>query len=474
MPSIKINNPTPVVEPTPVTVTEPIYKHALVSTKQIPYNALITHIQGASYVVDYYTQVLASSQQPQDYNPTQSGINQQYNCIEDMEMKLQSYDVSADDQTGEITVTGTAVVYPPLKPNKGDPFIADIGNGVVGQFTVTRVSQKYYFKTTTYEIDFILARIFDEQALIDALNHKVVETYKFVKDFLTYGQNPLLVREEFLALEDAQRTLTESIDDYVKEFLSRELSSFIVPDAPKATYDPFATKAFLTVVNGDDHPLIARVKELNVDELKEYYAFSVWNCLINPSTNRIQNVWRKAKPASIAEFNLYPRLGSLRYSGYQWCIKPIDDLANVDFYNGDAKRSQVGILDSLLGDNLYAGVKPINIACQLCTCNNHYHSHNEPVRSDCNHTIPCTCACHNPAPTTAPDYSYVLSDLFFDTTPGVKDEFEAIILAHLDLQAVDVGRIATLLKARRSWDRRTRYYRGLALIIVLIAALRRM
>lgn len=473
MASIKIANQPFVPEPTPVKATDPTYKHSIVSSKQVPLNALITHIAGSSYVVDYYSQVLGLNQQPQDYNPTQGGVNQQYNLIKDFELKLQSYDVSSDDQTGELSVTGSAVVYPPLKPNKGDPFIADIGNGMVGQFTIIRVSQKYYFKTTTYEVDFILARIFNTKALVDELDAKIVETYNFIKDFLTYGQNPLLVNDEYIALETARKCLTQATDDYVKEFLSRELGTLVVPDYPNSTYDPFALRAFLSVVNNETHPMIRQIKELNVDELKEYYAFSIWNCLINPSTHNIYSVWRRARPANINQFNLYPRMGSLRYSGFKWCVKPIDVLDNVDHYSGEAARSQVGILDPLMGTTGYRGPDYTSAlpACDLC--NNHHHHHLEPARASCSHDgTPCPCPCHVLTP--AIDDHYVLSEMFFDDTPGVKDEFEYVVKAHLDLEPIDTRRIVTLLNARKLWNRHERFYKQLTLIIILIAAIRRM
>ena len=65
--------PVPVVtpQPSPVQVADAAYRHSVVDVKSTPLAALLTHIEGATWVVDYYSQVLSADEELSEYQPGQ-------------------------------------------------------------------------------------------------------------------------------------------------------------------------------------------------------------------------------------------------------------------------------------------------------------------------------------------------------------------------------------------------------------------
>ena len=145
MPSFKYPDPVAPKTPSTVAVADKEYSHSIVDTKQQPLNSLVTRIAGSSRDVDYYSQVLSGAETPQTYSVNLAPHLQQYRLIEDFEIKQQDFDYSFSDETNEVSGSGTALIYPPLIPNIGDVFIADIGDGRVGLFSLTRVEKKSIF-----------------------------------------------------------------------------------------------------------------------------------------------------------------------------------------------------------------------------------------------------------------------------------------------------------------------------------------
>lgn len=481
-----------------VTVTDKEYQHSIVDTKVQPLNALITHVEGASRIVDYYSQVLSGNEEPQKFSPDLAPHLQQYREIFDLEIKQTDFSFDMDGANQEANATGTATIYPPLIPNYGDVFIADIGNGLVGLMNVNALTKKSIFKQACYEIEFNLIRILNNKNEVDVLKQRVVESYYFVKDFILYGQNPLLVESEFRLLQDSQRILNEATEDYFSEFYSRELSCLTAPGYGTPTYDPFAVKAFMECVEVTAHPRFKKINMRNTDELKEFWDSSIWTALINPSQNQYRSVWSRARPVPVTSFNIHPRLNSIRFSGYSQCIRPLDKLENVDtYYKLNEKGDQgfygwfINRVNPITATGQQLGNRTsVNGAC-WCRVQNWYHSHHltmapwDPMNhlsniEQYNHTChdpECPCACHitNELDTTVNvNNSYIFTPDFWDDSKPATDGFEQLVRQHLSMRKTDPAIAIQLLLQRRSWTPQERYYKMLVLIIILIASIRGM
>ena len=64
--------------PSPIQEREKDYKHNIVRTEEIELGAIISHIEGSSWTVDYYSQMQAINGEPMPYDINQSRLNQQY------------------------------------------------------------------------------------------------------------------------------------------------------------------------------------------------------------------------------------------------------------------------------------------------------------------------------------------------------------------------------------------------------------
>jgi len=303
-----------------VQITPAPYQHNVVDSRVCPNTALLTHIEGSSMRGDFFSQVLGGSEELSEFQPSQISPYQQYHQIKNYEIKLQgSLSTSSNDEDTVMTVTGTAIIYPFLKPNRGDVWISDIGDGRAGQFTITSVSPKTIFKETCYEINIELSRYADE-ALITLLESKVVQTSQYVKDFLTYGQNPIISDIAMAARKTLSAFHKSLLTQWVSLFYSTEYKTFLVPGQVGPTYDPYVTKAILRMYDQRDHPIMQKVKELNVDGAPQVFQNSVWDAILNVNEDALLDAFVEGHLISATQFNDHAYMDGVRFSGINYIV----------------------------------------------------------------------------------------------------------------------------------------------------------
>lgn len=490
----------------PVQEREKEYKHNIVRSQETPLESVLAHVKGSSYTVDYYAQILTSNQQPTPYDSEQSTNHQQYHLIYNLELKLQDHSTSTEVETHRLETTATAVVYAGVIPNVGDVIIADKGSGVAGRYGVTKVEKKMYTKDTVYEIDFEFIEYLDNKESIDWLNRYVVRESVFNGELITYGNNAILAKDEYNDYLSAKDKFREVMDDYLKEFFSNEFATLEVPGyGTSPTYDPFAVEALKAITNIGDHPLLTRLRVLNVNEIKEAFDFSIWNVLLDPSIHKIHNIWKEAGPVSSAKFSVNHAYNSFRYSGFRQCISPVEDLENVDYYRGWNRKSKVGNILStnyalaftnerkgtLIGNQVKAEMDELNGETG-CLHANHTHSH-DPIKmlnpidahthmdtinlwlratGHHNHHLVCqSCAAKKECDKEEDDYSYVLPKTFWDDK-YLDDDYLAVIRKHVNEKAITLKEVFSLLALRFQWTPQQRFYRMLVLMIILVSVMR--
>ena len=169
-----------VEQPNTVRSSPPESKGVVVDTRYESKANLLTHVEGSSWNVNYYSQVLNADNAPIGQQVDRNAIYQQYTFIEMFELKVtQPLTSSQDSTTKEMTLIGTANVYPHVIPNRGDMFIADVGDGRTAIFKVTSCERKSIFKDTCYSIDYILTNYTTKELRAD-LDNKVIKKYAFL------------------------------------------------------------------------------------------------------------------------------------------------------------------------------------------------------------------------------------------------------------------------------------------------------
>lgn len=307
MPIVKESNPLVKSPPLPkrgADITPKTYRHAIVDSNKIPIDSLITYISGMSWVVDYYAQVLGQDDEPKDFSKEMLVPYQSYDLIKRYELKVQGdLNASFDDAQNRLTFSGSAITYPKLIPNKGDVIIGDVGDGRAGRFTVTEVSQKTIYNNTCYEINFELAAMMDEYTE-QLLASKVVNTGHFVKDFITYGQNPVLLEDSYLLKSTVDKAIKEALGSWVTEFYSYEIGTLRVPYQHGVfVYDPFVATLITKLFTVNDHPLIGKINLYNCDAgvLRNYTC--IWDAILSGERYTLDATFKEYQLMSTQLFN---------------------------------------------------------------------------------------------------------------------------------------------------------------------------
>ena len=317
----------------------PEYESVAVDTARHDINSMLTHIEGSSWTVDYYSQMLGKDSEAQPLQLDLDPAYQQYTAVFNMELKVTSpLEFDMADDTGSMSATGSATVYPYLIPNLGDTFIAGTGDGRDGVFTVTNVERLTILKETAHRIDYSIVTYLNDQYR-DNLKIKTIKETYFKREFLLVGQNPFLIGSDVQKIDTLQEHKRKLLGRYIKTFLSTDYSVLIEPhDTKKGIYDHFLAKAFDSVFSVEDHKLTRELKVMNCDGEPSMSDYTVWNCLLDMDTSLMPLVVKRMDVIKTRRFGSRPvisgsQLGfrttpvyrGIAYSGIDYMYIPSDN-----------------------------------------------------------------------------------------------------------------------------------------------------
>lgn len=313
----------------------PVIHHANTLTIQqdLRYKSLksiISSIQGYPMTVDYYSSVLGQNDDPRGYSLAASPIHAQYRLIRNMELKVESpVSHSQDGLTKQSTVAGTANVYPVVTPNTGDVFIADIGDGRRGLYQVTSVESLSFFKDAVSRIQYELLDYLNPQIIFD-LNLKTVKILHWRKDFIDYGQNPLVEDEVIQWLRSLEQEYSQLQETFFKVYYSNEYDTILVPGQSAPTYDPYLTQTVLSLFMTSKTPHYTTIRRLNVEEDIVYHAESVFDAIAKRDIKILDRCIHRVGLTESRFFDVNPLHHSVRYSGIKYVVYPSEGAVNVD------------------------------------------------------------------------------------------------------------------------------------------------
>ena len=331
-------------------LVEPQTFHSnVVDTRYTPQKSLITHIEGSNWKVEYYSQVLGKSNEISPQQPTLDAPYQQYLLITDFELKVTTpLQLNQDLENKEFDVNGEAYVYPSIIPNKGDMFIADIGDGREGLFSLTETQRLTHLKDSTYRINYVLVDYVTQERIND-LRRKTIKTVYFVKRLLTHGENPLLVKEElkhYLVLDEYKKEL---IDRYFNSFFNEKLNTFCVPDQKDLTYDPLLAKTLTAFLTHNDHPLVFKIKPYYTNLPQYKKPVTLFDALLNFSQSILRESNEKVKLVPTYVFRTSPQFQSIYFSHFKFVCLPCDkEYQNLPFIPYEKSQSEKMDLRHLL------------------------------------------------------------------------------------------------------------------------------
>lgn len=315
-------------------IERPTYKSNVIDTRYEPKDYITTFIEGTPWVVNYYSQVLGTSDENSGNVGSRTPPHQAYTLLKDFELRvIDTIDgQSQNTATKEFdSVTGTANVHPVLTPNKGDLFIADVGDGRAGVFEVTSTRKLTIWAKAAYQIDYVLRDYVTPSTLFD-LDRKVVKTYHWRGDFMNYGASPLVDDENLDWVQELEASFESIMREWWKFSFSNETRSIVVPGQGEYFYDPYLTKAMVGVYKSFERDFPTECRILNVDHDDLMRCFSLWDLLQRRDPEMLRTMFRTAGRVNSRMWPNYAIFASIHHSMYRWVIYPADETVLVDYH----------------------------------------------------------------------------------------------------------------------------------------------
>lgn len=452
MPIVDPDDLAAVVEkPNTVRIAAPESKTVVTDTRYVPAKSLLTNIEGSSWTVTYFSQVLDSDSGVAGQNLTLNPLYQQYRRINNFELKVTTpLSVSQEADSKSMNFTGSANVYPFVIPNEGDMFYADIGDGRVGLFKVTSCERLSVFKDTAHKIEYLMVDYLEDQHQAD-LDAKTVQTLHYVKDYLLHGQNPLIHDKDHQDLLSLEQWRDDLIKKYFHWFTSREFKTLLVPGQQNPTYDPFAVKAITSYFDTRQAPQLRHLRVLNVDGDQAMKSPCIWDALTNCDERILRHGHRRTGLVFARSFERNPMMEGIYWSGIHYVVYPKDPELTVDYeFTAQPKfvlsqeiqplDTRINTLQDIFAENTlflglpFAGAPVIN---QISM-----------------------------------DDHYVFSKAFYEESAEGQSKLELCVRDYLKRKALNTDMLLAMCKVCHAWGGLERFYFIPILLILLNARIR--
>lgn len=322
--NLKPHLPTPNLT-RPSRIEAPTAKSNVVDTRVTPSFTLQTFVQGSSYTVNYYQQILGSDNELLGQDPGKLAVYQQFRKINELIIKLDnSLSSTQNTENNNFTVTGSGTIHSYITANVGDMFAADVGDGREGIFQITTSEKKSIYQESVYYVNFVLMYFSQsEPDRFNDLESKVIETLYYIQDFIRFGQDPLLTSQEYHDLRSMTTAYESLINFYVNWFVSDEFKTLIVPKQSGPTYDPYVTMFFLSIVSVSDHPAIQHIKLLNIQNSNDIKLLTVYKALRDRIQFGLNLMVGKMGLLDAGSFRDNPFYRSIYYTNIDKLVYPI-------------------------------------------------------------------------------------------------------------------------------------------------------
>lgn len=476
MPTVEIDDD---VAPTPAPavreIAAPDYKGITVDTKVEPVENLLEHVEGSSWIVTYYSQVLNLDSNTAGQQQSVAAVHQQYTRIMKLELKVNSaLSYSQEPTTKQSQVVGSATMYPFLIPNQGDMFIADMGNGQEAVFEITRSERKSVFRRTVHQIEYKVVDYAVPTRTAD-LDRKTVRKLVYDRDFHTLGQNPLLFEEEHETLLFLRRNYKEQLRRYMEVNYSREFATLILPGQSSVVYDPYLTHAFLQFFDAWDLDRIQSLKEYNRDEDDAMRATQIWEAIRLRDISLLPDCFVQYGTVNCKRFTREPRMYGLYHSGMGYVIYPVDPLLSVDYGRvQNQKLPDATVLEEApqamkpsLINMLGSPIKSLNAQFKTVVVDGF-------VAADIDGNV-----FDPPEPPPLIHKAmqgnyYVFSKAFYenDRTPGAQSQLELLVRSYLLGEPIQKKYLKLLVDDMVNWNALDRFYFTPVLLVLIKAAIK--
>ena len=412
-----------------------VLKDVVVDGISEPLDRLTMFVEGTPWVVTYYSQVKVPDNATMSLDTNASGIQQQYQKIENFELRVtQGLTQDYDSTTGLTRVSGTSNVFPAIVPIMDDMIIGAAATGRIGIYRVNNVERTAIALKSAHAINYTLVSFIDENPLeLENLESKVIRTYFFDKERVLEGGFPLLKEEDHNAFNELEDIYRNIIDYYFDNFYNPSMQAIVIPGQKEHIVDTFLLEFLLSIIEVSDHPLILKHRRFFTDNDPYMDQNNLWDMLLDRNARMLEQINQKYQYISVSTFNRSSWLKGLAYSGVKYVAYPkTPDLTVKTQKDTNAK---IGMTIELTPTTNRRGVASTAIVQSYPTGTGNMVKI-FPVLTD--------------------DY-YVFSQNFYDSTSGLS-LLEKLVLEFLRHEAINPTELIALLSDFNSWARLEQFY----------------
>lgn len=314
------------------TVANPVIKapdvlNEVIDTRYTPRKSLMTYVGGRSWVADFYQQILGPGSEPMALQHDEGNdTTQQYRRIRRMVLKVNTdLQHNPEKDQGQMEITGVAYLMPGIIPNQGDMFIADIGDGRGGVFTINDIEIMSIYNDTAYQITYEMTDFWDAsiQAILD---RKTQESCVYDLDYARTGMNPIIASDEYFNREKLTGLELSLVEHFFNTFYDGEYETFTIPGQLQSAYDPYFVRFIDKLIDYEQRPRRQRVWQFD-ESLKGYSRpTTIWDMLVGQDPNMFKYVQRQMQVIPSSYFRSSTALyGGIAYSGIFNVVYPVSD-----------------------------------------------------------------------------------------------------------------------------------------------------
>lgn len=424
------------------------YQSIIHDDKKTPIPSLLAYVSGASWFVKaYYSQIVSAHNDLREIDPTQPNVYQQYQKVNNLELRVESALTSGyDNEQAITTVTGSAILYPFLVPNISDYFVTDTADNRPTLFRITNVERKTISRNSAFSIEYEVVGYIDDQAsvanLYTNLEQKVIREYFFHKDRLVEGLQPLLRSEESQQIGSLRELYSEVVTYYFKTFFNRKYMTLVLPGQDYAIYDAFLVNYITKIVESNDAPEIRLMKTITTDNDPYIKQPQFWSIMYDRDHKGLAYCNKKMQLVTKYVFSLNSFVHGLAFSNIDYIVYPSDyDASAVVHHEPNAK---VTALEEIMAtENTLGNV--VTILSQLYV--------------DVNGSYPVITG-------VLDDDHYVLSEKFYTNVSG-QSLLESLTTDYLKMQTIDLTKLIDLCGRFRTWGKLEQFYYGPILLTLI-------
>lgn len=469
--SLKPTTESPVITNDPK-IESKSYKSTVIDNSITPISSVLAYVEGFPWTVNYYSQIITTDSDLKEQDVGEANLYQPYRKIINLELRVTDpITGSQNTDTAQMTVGGTALIYPFLVPNVGDMFVTEAGLGQIGIYTIKSVERKSFNKTAVYSVEFSLMVFVDKNSprLVD-LDTKTTQEYVFDKSRLIEGLAPTLQSKTYEQLTNLSDLYGTIVRFYFKTFYLKEYDTLVIPAQGTGVYDSFLVDFILKIVDTLDAYEIRFIRNYATDAEQFLAQDQFWTAMYNRDISILSHSNNYMGLVQTKFFNYNSMFKGFRFSRLSYVVYPV----NADFsiinptqldYVGDPLLLDYGVFQ----DNVFTAAplfKPESMqsVIEAKTQGGMLSDLITNTTVSGNSTVPIINS-------VTANSTYLLSPAFYKQSSG-QTLLESLVSAYINRKQINITDLLTCIKPYRSWGRVEQFYYLPMLITIIKTAIR--